>query len=148
LSIPEFEADGFLPLGIHECTPEEISDRFGKFQITDRRPKLNDGLVRYITELKEADVGKYLIVNGSFVTQKETPSDIDVLLILKDDVDLTGDIPPFRKNAFSTKYISKYHKLDFHFGFEDDASAINILNNFLEVKYHPGQKKGILKINL
>jgi len=148
LAIPGFEADGFLPVGIHVCTAEEISDRFGRFLTTDRRPSLNAGLIRYINELKEADIGKYLIVNGSYVTQKERPSDIDVLLVLKDDVDLTGDIPPFRKNAASRKYISKYHKLDFHFGFEDDPTYTNILQNFKEVKYQPGKHKGILRVDL
>lgn len=148
MSIPNFEGDGFLPVGIHVCTAEEITDRFGRFQSTDRRPSLNAGLIRYITELKEADIGKYLIVNGSFVTQKDVPGDIDVLLILKDDVDLTGDIPPFRKNAASSKYISKYHKLDFHFGFEDDPTATNILQNFKEVKHQPGKYKGILRVEL
>jgi predicted nucleotidyltransferase len=148
LPIPDLESTGFLPEGIHECTIEEISDRFGRFQTTDKRPTLNGGLVRYISELREAAIGKYLIVNGSYVTSKDSPSDIDVLLVLKDDVDLTNNLPPFRKNAISKKYINKYYKIDFHFGFENDVSAINILNNFLEVKYQPGKKKGILKILL
>ncbi len=98
--------------------------------------------------MRQADIGKYLIVNGSFVTTKDKPSDIDVLLVLKDDVDLTGDLPPFRRNAFSPKYINKYYKLDFHFGFEDEPSSTNVLQNFLEVKYQPGKNKGILRINL
>lgn len=148
MAIPDFETDGFLPLGIHICTAEEISDRFGRFQTTDRRPSLNAGLIRYINELKEADIGKYLIVNGSYVTQKDMPSDVDVLLVLKDDVDLTGDIPPFRKNTASRKYINKYYKLDFHFGFENDPSYTNILDNFMEVKDQPGKYKGILRVDL
>lgn len=148
MPIPDFEQDGFLPIGIHDCTIEEISDRFGRFQTTDQRPSLNEGLISYINELRLANIGKYLIVNGSFVTTKDKPSDIDVLLVLRDDVDLTGDLPPFRRNAFSRKYINKYYKLDFHFGFEDEPSATNVLENFLEVKYHPGKNKGILRINL
>lgn len=148
MPIPDFEQDGFLPLGIHDCTIEEISERFGRFQSSDRRPSLNAGLINYITELRSANIGKYLIVNGSFVTTKEKPSDIDVLLVLKDDVDLTGNLPPFRKNAFSRKYINKYHKLDFHFGFDNDPSSTEILDYFLEVKYQPGKNKGILRINL
>lgn len=148
MPIPDFEQDGFLPIGIHDCTIEEISERFGRFQISDRRPSLNEGLISYFRELRDANIGKYLIVNGSFVTSKDNPSDIDVLLVLKDDVDLTGDLPPFRKNAFSRRYINKHYDLDFHFGFENDPSATNILNNFLEVKYQPGKNKGILKINL
>ncbi|MHB8581509.1 MAG: DUF6932 family protein [Ignavibacteriaceae bacterium] len=148
MAIPEFEEDGFLPTGIHICTVEEISERFGRFQTSDRRPSLNEGLISYINELKKADIGKYLIVNGSYVTQKDKPSDIDVLLVLKDDVDLTGDIPPFRKNAASKKYINNYHKLDFHFGYEDDETFTNILQNFKEIKYQPGKYKGILRVDL
>ncbi|MBK6915137.1 MAG: hypothetical protein IPH11_16275 [Ignavibacteriales bacterium] len=148
MAIPELEEDGFLPIGIHICTAEEISERFGRFQSSDRRPSLNEGLISYINELKEAEIGKYLIVNGSYVTQKDKPSDIDVLLVLKDDVDLTGDIPPFRKNAASKKYINRYHKLDFHFGYEDDEAFTNILLNFKEVKYQPGKYKGILRVDL
>ena len=79
---------------------EEITERFGKFQRTDQRPRLNAGLIKYIEELKDADIGKYLIVNGSYVTGKDTPSDVDVLLVLKDEIDLNGDLPPFRKNTF------------------------------------------------
>lgn len=148
MPIPDFEQDGFLPVGIHDCTIEEISERFGRFQTSDRRLSLNAGLISYFRELRDANIGKYLIVNGSFVTSKDKPSDIDVLLVLKDDVDLTGDLPPFRKNAFSQKYINKYYKLDFHFGFDDDPSTTKILDIFLEVKYQPGKNKGILKINL
>ena len=148
MPIPDFNQEGFLPIGIHDCTIEEISTRFGRFQTTDQRPTLNEGLISYIIELRQANIGKYLIVNGSFVTSKDKPSDIDVLLVLKDDADLTGDLPPFRKNAFTRKYISKYYKLDFHFGFEGEDSATKILNNFLEVKYQPGKNKGILRINL
>ena len=148
MPIPDFEKNGFLPIGIHDCTIEEITVRFGRFQTSDQRSTLNKLLINYIIELKNANIGKYLIVNGSFVTAKDKPNDIDVLLVLKDNVDLTGDLPPFRKNAFSKKYINKYYKLDFHFGFEDEPSTTNILNNFLEVKNQPGKRKGILRINL
>jgi len=148
LSIPALNEDGFLPDGIFECTIDEISERFGSFQRTDKRPNLFKGLLSYYNELKSANIGKHLIVNGSFVTTKDEPNDIDVLLILKDDVELSGDLPPFKKNTMSRKYINKYYQLDFHFGFEGDPSATNILEIFLEVKYQPEKTKGILKIAL
>ena len=61
MPIPDFEQDGFLPVGIHDCTIEEISERFGRFQSSDRRPSLNTGLINYITELRATNIGKYLI---------------------------------------------------------------------------------------
>lgn len=148
MPIPNFIEDGFLPEGIHSCSENEITERFGRFQTTDRRPTLNAGLINYIEELKKANIGKYLIVNGSFVTSKDSPGDIDVLLVLKDDIDLSGNLPPFIKNTASTKYINKYYKLDFHFGFEDEPHLMNIIENFKEVKHQPGKVKGILRVDL
>lgn len=146
--IPELEENGYLPEGIHECTVDELTNRFGQFQITDRRPTLNDGLIHYIKEVQAAQIGKYLIVNGSFVTSIDKPNDIDVLLVLKEDIDFSGNLPPFKYNAQSRKYINKYFKLDFHCGFEDHDSSIKIIDLFSEVKNQPGIKKGILKIVL
>jgi hypothetical protein len=148
LPIPELLPNGILPEGIHECTLEEITARFGRFQATDRRPSLNQGLIRYLDELRQADIGKCLIVNGSFVTQADRPSDIDALLILKDDGDLSGDVPPFKYNAMSRRYIQNHHGLDIHFGFEGNPSAAEIIQLFQEVKGRPGLLKGILRINL
>lgn len=148
MAIPDLQLNGFLPDGVHECTIEEITNRFGRFQNSDRRPILNQGLIRYLEELRQANIAKYLIVNGSFVTSKELPSDIDVLLVLKDDVDLTAEVPPYRYNARSRQYVQNHHRLDFHFGFEGDPSAVQILDHFQGVKYQPGQTKGILKIAL
>jgi hypothetical protein len=148
LPIPDLQPNGFLPVGVHDCTVEELGDRFGRFRCSDRRPILTQKLICYIEELRDADIGKYLIVNGSFVTDIDCPNDIDVLLVLKDDVDLTVDIPPYRRNAGSRQYIQNHFGLDFHHGFEGDASATAMIDHWQEVKNRPGEVKGILRINL
>lgn len=148
MPIPELLPDGLLPDGVHECTLEELIDRFGRFQESDRRPKLARELATYFAELRSAGIGKYLIVDGSFVTGKPRPSDVDLLLVLKDDVDLAAPVPPFRYNARSRRYVRKHFPFDFAFGYDGDATSTEYLGLFREVKYQPGQVKGYLKVAL
>jgi hypothetical protein len=146
--IPELTPDGLLPDGLHECTVDEIAAHFGRFQGSDQRPRLTQQLRDYLAELRSAGVGKYLFVNGSFVTDKPRPSDVDMLLVLRDDVDLTRPVPPFQYNARSRKYIRKYYDFDFFVGFEDDDSSREMMKLFRDVKYRPGEVKGYLKVVL
>jgi hypothetical protein len=148
LPIPALDENGLLPVGVHECTLEEIEASFGQFLASDRRPRLFRDLKRYVDEVRVAAVGRYLVVNGSYVTGKPNPNDIDVLLILRDDLDLSQPVPPFEYNARSKKYVRKQYGLDFYVGFEGDESSERILRVFTEVKLVPGATKGILKIAL
>jgi hypothetical protein len=148
LAIPEFSTDGLLPDGMVECTPEEVFDRFGRFQSSDRRPRLTGQLKEYIEELRAAQVAKYLVIDGSYVTQEPAPNDIDLLLVLRDTVDLSEPVPPFRYNARSRRYVRKKYNFDIFVGFESDDSASEILAFFRGVKYRPGVSKGLLKVVL
>jgi len=40
VAIPPFNEHGWLPDGIHDCTLEEVAERCGTFQSSDRRPEL------------------------------------------------------------------------------------------------------------
>lgn len=148
MPIPALDETGRLPIGVHDCTLEEIEASFGQFQSSDRRPRLFRELKRYVEDVRQADVGSYLVVNGSYVTGKPDPNDIDVLLILREDVDLSQRVPPFEYNARSKKYVRKEYRLDFYVGFEGDESSEGIIRKFSEVKYVPGSLKGILRIAL
>lgn len=148
MPIPDLTDEGLLPFGIYECNLVELRCRFGAFQTTDRRPTLFDKLKAFVNELQCAGTGKYLIVNGSFVTDKHDPNDIDLLLVLKDDVNLTNPIPPFQYNSISNKYIKKKYPFDFFIGYEHDDSYFYAVELFHDVKYQPGKRKGILKILL
>ena len=148
MAIPEFSADGLLPDGIVECTPEEVFERFGRFQSSDRRPRLTGQLQEYIQELRAAEVAKYLVIDGSYVTREPAPNDIDLLLVLRDTVDLTETVPPFRYNARSKRFLRKKYNFDIFVGFESDESSTEILEFFRGVKYRPGVSKGLLKVVL
>jgi len=146
--IPALGTGGLLPDGIHECTIAEISEAFGRFQESDRRQRLTRQLLAYVEELKSAGVAKHLIINGSYVTSKAKPADIDLLLVLKDDVRLTDPVPPFQYNVRSKKYIKRHFEFDFFVGFDNDHTSTKVIELFREVKYRPDEVKGFLKIVL
>ena len=121
---------------MHECTLEELKERFGRFNESDRRPRLFRDLERYYGEAASANVGTHLVVNGSFVTTEPRPNDIDVLLVLRDDLDLTQPVPPYEYNARSKKYVRREFGLDLVPVFEKDHS---VTHEFLWW-YHGGNR--------
>lgn len=71
--IPDFDERGLLPEGIYTATWEEIEKRFGWNR---HRRHLLQGLSEALPLLKAAGVRR-LFINGSFVTAKQRPNDID-----------------------------------------------------------------------
>jgi hypothetical protein len=74
MPIPELNEDGVLPVGIYDCTLEEIGERFGRFRTTDRRVRLYERLRELVDEEQKAGLAIELIVEGSFATDKANPS--------------------------------------------------------------------------
>jgi hypothetical protein len=80
--IPEFNDNGYLPAGIHRATLEEIASRFG------REPELRQAQtesLRWLLDLAKRVGVQRLIIDGSFVTDKWEPNDIDCVLLAKSD---------------------------------------------------------------
>ena len=71
--IPQFDADGLLPPGIHWATWDEVTATFGN---TQWRRRLLDGLEMAIDSLRPAGC-RTVYIDGSFVTSKEVPNDFD-----------------------------------------------------------------------
>jgi hypothetical protein len=76
--LPAFDDYGNLPSGIHRCTFDEVVERFGSE--SGDRAALLDELGQFITWAKRAGVRR-LIVNGSFVTGKLSPNDVDIVIV-------------------------------------------------------------------
>jgi predicted nucleotidyltransferase len=53
------------------------------------RPQLLDGLRRFVRSVRDIPGVKSITVLGSIVTTKPNPKDIDVLVVIADDADLT-----------------------------------------------------------
>jgi len=82
--IPEFQSNGELPAGEHNASLDEVEDRFGQQNV--QRKMLMDGLRTASDNFTQAGV-RTIWVNGSFVTSKEEPNDIDGCWEYTDAVD-------------------------------------------------------------
>ena len=77
--IPEFNDEGYLPPGIHRASLEEITARFG--QEPELRQLQMESL-RWLVALGRRAGVERMIINGSFVTDKWEPNDIDCVLLM------------------------------------------------------------------
>ena len=77
--IPHCNDDGYLPPGIHPATLEEIAARFG-LESELRRVQMQS--LRWVVELARRVGVQRLVVNGSFVTDKLEPNDVDCVLLI------------------------------------------------------------------
>ena len=71
--IPQFDADGLLPPGIHRAHWDEVVIRFGT---SPWRQQLLAGLRMALDSLNRAGC-QTVYIDGSFVTDKEVPNDFD-----------------------------------------------------------------------
>lgn len=74
MGLPDLNENGELPSGEHECHLEELRNAFGLKN--ERRMKLFKGLTAALRNLEEAGIRK-VFIDGSFITSKEEPNDVD-----------------------------------------------------------------------
>ena len=77
--IPAFDDEGYLPPGIHLATLQEISARLGR-ESELRRVQMQSLL--WLVELARRAGVRRIVVNGSFVTDKLEPNDVDCALLV------------------------------------------------------------------
>jgi len=85
--IPQLNKYGYLPKGIHKATIQQIKERFGKS--SERRKELFGNLfavVKLVKKVKKTVI--HFFLDGSFVTAKEYPGDIDCIIIIKNGFDI------------------------------------------------------------
>jgi hypothetical protein len=109
--IPDL-ADGVLPEGIHHCTLDEVENVFGQFRGSDKRPRLTERLKRYVEAVRATGIAKAVIIDGSYITAKSGPSDIDLILVLRADFDLRQELRPFEYNVQSKRMVKRIYGFD------------------------------------
>ena len=71
--------DGMLPVGIHQTTLAEL---FAAFPARNQqRQILNDSLQQVVVALRTLDIRIKIYIDGSYITNKAEPNDIDLLLV-------------------------------------------------------------------
>lgn len=118
--LPAITEHNLLPPGIHDATIEKVRQHFGTFQKSDRRCRLFEKLTDYVKEVRDAGWDAEVIVDGSFVMSNiDEPDDIDLILVLPEDWDMTAEVKPFEYNLISKKRVQK------HYGFDVRAVRAN-----------------------
>jgi hypothetical protein len=84
--LPKFNSDGNLPEGIHSATEEEVFLRFAS--PSARRQWLGEQLRALLALAESTGQLSRVFLWGSFVTSKEVPNDLDVLLVMAADFTL------------------------------------------------------------
>lgn len=78
--IPPFDEHGYLPPGIHPATLDEIEARFGN-ESELRRVQVES--LRWMVSLAWCAGVNRIVVNGSFVTDKWEPNDVDCVMLIE-----------------------------------------------------------------
>lgn len=148
MPIPEFTEEGILPNSVHDCSFEELEVIFGRFQSTDCRINLTKRLKEYIQELRQLRIGMELLIDGSYVTRKNNPSDIDLILVLAKEVDYSVPVNPYEYNLISNRAVKRKYGFDVFTEKKDSERFHNRLEFFQRVKENPDLSKGLLRIIL
>src|SRR3989442_995016 len=148
MAIPSFEPSGLLPLGVHDCTLEEIGARFGSFQSSELRPVLFAKLEKFAAEARSSGIMRSLIVDGSFVTAKAAPNDIDLIVVVRSDHDFAADLSPGAYNVVSKHRVRRRYGFDLLVAREGSVEYHRWTEFFQQVRLEPGRQKGILNLKL
>jgi hypothetical protein len=141
--IPEFRADGYLPEGLHPTTDAEATFRFGS--TTPRRRRLILRLRRWLALAR--DIGaRRLLVDGSFVTAKTEPDDIDAVILLP--VNFAVLVEQGNESAIELEQMLLVRRPEELFAAEDELDWNDWFEFFSRTRETDGRRKGLVEIQL
>jgi hypothetical protein len=146
MPIPALSVEGFLPEGVHECTHEEVREQFGQFQTSDVRCRLFERLEAFVRQAKATGLVIAVIVDGSFVTAEDEPHDVDLIVVLRSDHDLTATLRPFEYNVVSRGRARRLFRLDVLVAAEGELELEKHVKLFSQVRFRDEMSKGMLRI--
>ena len=148
MPIPPLDEHGLLPVGVHDCTIDELRARFGSFQHTDRRPQLIQKLQNLVAEARLGGFVRGLLVDGSFVTAKSDPNDIDLVIILPLTHDVGADLRPAQYALVSKKSVQRRYGFDIVAVRENTLEYDEAVAFFQQVRGQRALRKGLLRLSL
>ena len=143
MPIPGFREDGYLPEGLHRATEAEVLFRFGS--PTRRRRALALQLRNWL-RLARAVQSRRFFVDGSFVTAKSFPGDLDAVVLLSDTFE--RDLDNGLDAAVELEGILTTHRTGDLFAAEDDADWSKWIDFFTGTREADGRRKGVVEVLL
>ena len=89
-----------------------------------------------------------IIIDGSFVTDKDSPEDIDLVIVLAPGHDYSRELRPFQYNVLFKQFIRRRYGFDILVGLADSDEYREYLAFFGRVRGRPDLRKGLLRIRL
>ncbi len=109
--LPEFDQNGYLPEGVWDCSLVEFTKRFARFRRSDRRLVLFEKLEGFLKEVLATGWTQEVIIDGSYVTAKDEPDDIDLILVLNPAFE-DAEISFWTGKVLDGKFLSKKYGFD------------------------------------
>jgi len=141
--IPDFRDDGYLPEGLHVATDAEITFRFGTSTVQRRRLALR--LRRWI-ELSRIIGARRIFIDGSFVTAKPDPNDIDAVVWLQEDFSDRVSDGDLDSVELETMLLTR--RPEEIFAAEDRLDWDDWLEFFSRTREADGRRKGLVEVEL
>jgi hypothetical protein len=148
MPIPPQNEHGLLPPGIHDCTVDELQARFGNFKGSDRRPLLWAKFTDFLRETQSSGLIEAVLLDGSFVTAKPDPNDIDLVLVVAATHDFGADLLPHQYNVLAQQRVRRRFGLDIVVVKSGTDNLAQAVAYFEQVRQRPGLKKGLLRVAL
>lgn len=148
MPIPALNSDGFLPAGIFDCTMPEMRERFGSFQGSDHRSRLFARLEELVLAMQRSGLFETLLVDGSFITAKSAPNDIDLVAVLRPGHDFERDLPMSEYALVSRSMLRRRFGFDVAVAERDSHLYNTYVEFFSRVRDNPDVRKGLLRLSL
>lgn len=143
LRIPQFRDGGYLPEGLHQASEAEVLFRFGS--PTRHRRRLALRLRRWVDLARQVG-GRRLLIDGSFVTAKDKPNDIDAVILLPSNFQeqIEEGIAP----ALELEEMLMTRLPEEIFAAEDETDWNEWVEFFSRTREADGRRKGLVEIVL
>jgi hypothetical protein len=131
-----------------------VGEVFGRFWRSDRRPRLTERLQAFLEDARRSGIVAAVVIDGSYVTTKEEPGDIDLIVALRTDFDLERELRPFEYNVQSKRLVRQLYRFDVRVAVNGSDLYLEAINFFSDVRPEDQKqagfppRKGLLRIEL
>ncbi|HXI71920.1 MAG TPA: hypothetical protein VNN22_16310 [Verrucomicrobiae bacterium] len=148
MPIPTLNHDGFLPPGIWDCPLAELRERFGIFSGSDQRARLFARLDDMFQTMQRSGLFEALLVDGSYVTAKPAPNDIDLVAVLLPGHNFERDLPMSEYALVSRALLRRRYGFDVVIAEKGSQLCKTYIEFFSRVRDSPSVSKGMLRLSL
>lgn len=129
-------------------TMDQLKEHFGTFKSTDVRPQLHERLQKLYECAREVGFVKCLIVDGSYVTAKPVPNDVDIVIVVDPRALDRQEYWPHEYDVISSRRIRSKYSFDAFVVAENSQALEGYLRLFSRVKGADSHSKGVVRVAL